>query len=73
MTINAAARTTYLATAPNDATGRLVSTTCLRMSATVTVAEKHYLGVATNIPSSAKTLEDAMEITELTLEFPNSI
>jgi hypothetical protein len=64
MTINAAARTTYLATAPNDATGRLVSTTCLRMSATV---------MATNIPSSAKTLEDAMEITELTLEFPNSI
>lgn len=64
---------THLTCAPGIYGGASAFLCAKRLGHSVAVAEKHYLGVVNNIPPSAKTLEDAMEITELTSELLTSI
>ncbi|MBP9892648.1 MAG: tyrosine-type recombinase/integrase [Planctomycetes bacterium] len=64
---------THLTCAPGIYGGASAFLCAKRLGHSVAVAEKHYLGVVNNISPSAKTLEDAMEIAELSSNLLNSI
>lgn len=64
---------THLTCAPSIYGGASAFLCAKRLGHSVAVAEKHYLGVVNNIAPTAKTLEEAMEISELSANLLNSI
>jgi integrase len=56
---------TYLANAPGIFGGASARRTADQLGHSVDVAERHYLGAMRRIPADAKTLEEAMEISDL--------